>query len=453
MLTDRQIKGEIAACQTEKVISDGAGGRGTGSLVLKLRKSPTSGKVTASWFASWRTGGVLKKLALGRYPDVSLKAAREKFSQTVSPIIQERKNPQSVLRPTGMPTVEALFKARIEAMRRDNLKMADEVERVLLTAKIAQTVADALGRNTPACNVEPADVSAYLSRLYDRGSRGAAYHHRAYIAAAFSWAMKATNDYTTKDRHDWGIKVNPCDAIPVDTGAIEARDRALSAAELAMVWRAMVACEGVSLQVSGLIRLLITCGQRVRETLRATAADFDLEAGVWRLPAKTTKGGMPHQIPLPSQAIETVRELIEAHGGGTLFPRWRLEDRHEPILNSTVNRAITRLIREKGMEHFQIKDLRRTWKSRTADAGIDRFMRDLIQQHAQGGVGTMHYDRADYMPQMREAMDKWGNWLAATLKAEEERAPAAAEEAKKRSRRTAFLRGSGREARPRRVVG
>jgi len=67
------------------------------------------------------------------------------------------------------------------------------------------------------------------------------------------------------------------------------------------------------------------------------------------------------------------------------------------------------------MEHFQTRDLRRTWKSRAADAGVDRFTRDLIQQHAMGDTGSRHYDRADYLGQMAEAMTKWGAWLASAL--------------------------------------
>ena len=64
-----------------------------------------------------------------------------------------------------------------------------------------------------------------------------------------------------------------------------------------------------------------------------------------------------------------------------------------------------------GIKPFQPRDLRRTWKSRAGDAGIDRFTRDLIQQHAQTDTGSKHYDRYDYLPQMREAMNKWEIWL------------------------------------------
>ncbi|MNP22102.1 hypothetical protein D3C76_1147560 [compost metagenome] len=64
---------------------------------------------------------------------------------------------------------------------------------------------------------------------------------------------------------------------------------------------------------------------------------------------------------------------------------------------------------------FQPRDLRRTWKSRSHDAGIDRFTRDLIQQHAKSDTGSKHYDRAVYLPQMRAAMKLWDAYLIKVL--------------------------------------
>lgn len=83
--------------------------------------------------------------------------------------------------------------------------------------------------------------------------------------------------------------------------------------------------------------------------------------------------------------------------------------------HQAVNRALTRWLSSEVVTHFQTRDLRRTWKSRAADAGVDRFTRDLIQQHSMGDTGSRHYDRADYGRQMREAMDKWQDWLAAAI--------------------------------------
>lgn len=35
-----------------------------------------------------------------------------------------------------------------------------------------------------------------------------------------------------------------------------------------------------------------------------------------------------------------------------------------------------------------------------------------------GGSGTKHYDRAEYLPQKREAMKKWDRWMRAMLTGE-----------------------------------
>lgn len=50
-----------------------------------------------------------------------------------------------------------------------------------------------------------------------------------------------------------------------------------------------------------------------------------------------------------------------------------------------------------------------------ADAGLDRFTRDLIQQHAKTDTGSKHYDRADYLPLVTDAMKRWDAWLASIL--------------------------------------
>ena len=81
-----------------------------------------------------------------------------------------------------------------------------------------------------------------------------------------------------------------------------------------------------------------------------------------------------------------------------------------------MNQAIGRWIEdEKKVAHFTTRDLRRTWKSRAHDAGVDRFTRDLIQQHAKHDTGSTHYDWADYLPQMKEAMQRWNTWLTAAI--------------------------------------
>jgi len=119
-------------------------------------------------------------------------------------------------------------------------------------------------------------------------------------------------------------------------------------------------------------------------------------------------------VPLPACILPDLQLLISINGDGPLFPI-RTAGKTGLMPHQSVMQAIERWCERAGAQPFQTRDLRRTWKSRAADAGVDRFTRDLIQQHAKGDTGSKHYDKADYMPQMRGAMAKWSSWIADNL--------------------------------------
>jgi integrase len=360
-----------------------------------------------------------RKLTLARCtdltPDKARELARKEFAK-----VAEGQDPTADRKPVRSEpaqlraTVGLMFEAYIASMRAKGKVSADEVERVLLLA--ANNAADALGRDRAASEPTPMDVVNYVSTFFSAGHRGAADKARSYIASAYSWAMKSANDYTAKERQDWGVERNPASDVAKDAGAINTRDRNLSGPELRLLWEA-TGTAGFAAEIAACIRVLIGCGQRVQETLRIDGADIDLDAGLWKMPAHKTKGRKhQHIIPLPSQVVEVLRDLIAVHGDGPLFPA-RGGSQSALIDHRSVNQAISRWLDSDGVTvaHFQTRDLRRTWKSRTHDAGVERFTRDLIQQHAKSDTGSKNYDRADYLPQMKEAMGKWSTWLDAAL--------------------------------------
>lgn len=389
-----------------------------GALVLVVRRL-ANGRTSAQWYAKWKTGGQRRKRAIGRWPDMTLGEARQRHVTVVAPLLLEGKDPRLSSAVVGkLPTVERMFQGYIDHMRAKGRASADEVERSLLTAK-AYAAADQLGRNRLASSITDQDVVALVAGFYERGQRGAADKTRAYVSAAFGWARKATNDYTNPDRQDWGITQNPATDVPRDTAASKARDRNLSRDDLRALWSATrPKAPGFSVDVAACIRLLIACGQRVQETLRIDGADIDLDGGLWRMPAHKTKGGKrPHVIPLPRQAIDVLRELIVEHGDGPLFPA-RPGAKADLIDHRSIMQAIERWTARDDVDvkPFQSRDLRRSWKSRTTDAGIDRFTRDLYQQHAQNSdTGSKHYDFSNYLPMMRDAMAKWSEWIKTEL--------------------------------------
>lgn len=402
MLTERQIQAAMRAVTSETVLNDGAAGRGSGSLRLRIRagvKGPN-----ATWQAVWWNAGKQTSKALGRYPDMSLADARRKYETEVRDVLQAGRDQNAVVVQAEAPTVERMFQAYIQALKDKGAARWDESERLLLTGK--HNAADDLGHNAAASTVEPAAIADLLAKGIKRGARRTTDMQRTAMAAAFSWAMKSTHDYTQERRVDWGIKYNPVAAVPRDAGANKTRERNLSAEEIKHVW------SSAPDQTGDVLRLVIATGQRVIEVMRIAGADVDLKAALWTMPAAKTKGRKHvHMVPLTAQAVVILERLIAIHGDGYLFPA-REGAKGDIIGIPSVSRAASRM---DGIKAFQPRDLRRTWKSRAGDAGIDRFTRDLIQQHAQTDTGSKHYDRFDYLPQMREAMKKWSEWLAVAL--------------------------------------
>lgn len=359
-----------------------------------------------------------RKMTIARCSDMPPEKARELARKEFAKVA-EGKDPAADRKPTVaavVATVERMFEAYILSMRAKNRVSAGDVERALLLAK--NNIADSLGRHRAAADVTPMDVVNHVSKLFKAGSRGAADKHRSYISSAYAWAMKSANDYTSEHRQSWGVTRNPAADVAKDQGASSTRDRNLSSEEIKALWLAVdLENGGFSAEVAACIKLIICCGQRVQETLRIDGSEIDLKAALWKMPAHKTKGRKsPHTIPLPAQALPILQGLIEKHGDGPLFPKHGGQQ-GELIGHRSVNQAIGRWLDAEGaaMEHFQTRDLRRTWKSRAHDAGVDRFTRDLIQQHAKSDTGSKNYDRADYIPQMTEAMGKWSAWLTAAI--------------------------------------
>ena len=395
----------IKACTSETTLRDSTGERGSGSLMLVVRRYGHG--TTAMWTAMWQQDGKRSKKQLGRYPEMSLADARVAFNAQVRDVLAAGKNPNAmiVLAPSDRPTVGQLFTAYCDQMEADGKVSASEVRRSLDLAGVA------LGAAKLAGDIAPEDVSTYLAKIYAKGSKVAADRTRSYLSAAFNFGLHATHDYRQDRRRDWGIKINPVTAVKKDSGVRLPRERALTTAELSRVWHA-VGGPGFSLETRAAVRLLIATGQRVQEVLRIEAHEIDLAAMVWNMPAPKTKGKKkPHAVPLPAMVKPVLEELLSVHRRGWLLPG-RTGDIME---HQVVNKALGRWRKAAKAAPFQTRDIRRTWKSRAADAGIDRFTRDLIQQHAQGDTGSRHYDRADYAQQMREAMDKWSVWLSAAL--------------------------------------
>jgi integrase len=140
------------------------------------------------------------------------------------------------------------------------------------------------------------------------------------------------------------------------------RTRFLSEAELQ---RLMAALNAHRDQVAAnVIRLLIMTGCRRREVLRAEWPQFDLDRREWLKPAKNTKSGQPHRVPLSAPALALLSEMKERTTSNWLFPG---NTEGQPL--RTIHRPWQHIRKAAGLGDVRLHDLRHSFASALASKG------------------------------------------------------------------------------------
>jgi integrase len=241
-------------------------------------------------------------------------------------------------------------------------------------------------------------IAAQLNRLANTAGNVTANRARAVWSAFFNWSAR-----------EGLIDSNP--AAFTNRRAEASRERVLSDDELRTVWRALP--DG---DYGDIIRLLILTGQRREEIGALRWSEIDLERGIITLPAARTKNSREHIVPMSV----TVRAILEAR------PRFRGRDlvfgRGDGGF-SGYSKCKERLDEKTGITDWLVHDLRRTVATRMAGEplSIQPHIIEAVINHISGHKGGVHgiYNRATYLPEKRQALDRWADHLTAIVEGRE----------------------------------
>ena len=409
-LTDGAIRRAIKDVEMtgkQKALPDGEG-RGVGRLVLRLRPMPA--RVLAEWLAQqWRDGKRIKK-KLGDYPSMSLAQARDVFKRDYADAIQKGRSIK-IAGDTRPGTVADLFEAYVSSLKSAGKPSWKETEKGL------NKVADTLGRNRPALEIEPDEVTDVLRPIFARGAVAMADHVRSYIRAAYSWGMKSEHDYRNGSLRRFRLVYNPAAGIPTEPKKVGTRW--LDEDEFVALWR-WLECPDVPIHPPYLraVQLLMLTGQRVEEIARLHIDQWDPQERI--IDWSKTKNTTPHAIPVPSLAAELI-ESIKVDGHGWFFPSQK--DPSTPVSHGTLYSCMWRQRDRAVIPVVTNRDLRRTWKTLAGKAGVSKEIRDRIQNHALHDVSSKNYDRWNYMPEKRAGMARWDRFVRALLTRKRANAP------------------------------
>lgn len=167
------------------------------------------------------------------------------------------------------------------------------------------------------------------------------------------------------------------------------------------------------------LKLMLYTFVRTVELRKAEWEEFDLDAAEWRVPrermkmAKKMKAGESHIVPLPRQAVELLRELHTLSGGRKfLFPNLRTPD--TCMTATTINRALERM---GYLGKFSGHGFRSTASTLLHEMGWRSEVIERQLAHAERDKVKAAYNHAEYMPERREMMQAWADWVDG-LKAE-----------------------------------
>jgi len=401
-LTDGEIRRALKQVeQTGKQLSlvDGEG-HGTGRLVLVLKPMPT--RVTADWMAQqWRDQKRLKK-KLGSYPSMPLSKAREVFNRDFSDMIQKGRSIK-IAGDTRPGTVADLFEAYVAHLKASGKSSWKEAE------KGFNKIADTLGRNRPARDIEPDEITDLIRPIYERGKRSMADHVRSYIRSAYSWGLKSEHDYRSSSQRRFRLVYNPAAGIPTEPKNVGTRW--LDEEEFLRLYR-WLECPDTPVHppYTRAVRILMLTGQRVEEIARLHIDQWDAKERI--IDWSKTKNGKPHAIPVPEIAVELI-ESIKPNAHGWFFPS--ATDPTKPVSHGTLYSFMWRQREREVIPVVTNRDLRRTWKTLAGQAGLSKEIRDRLQNHTLQDVSSKSYDRWNYMPEKRAAMKNWNAFVQVML--------------------------------------
>ena len=395
MLTDTEVRKAKPADKTYRLYDrDG----------LYLEITAAGGKY---WRLKYRLAGKEKRAALGVYPAVTLAAAREAtliarehVASGADPIAARKAYKHAE---AGADPFEAVAREWHAKFSPD----WSETHGRKLLRRLELHVFPAIGTK-PIAQLASADVLALIRPPESRGDMEIAHGIRIILGQVCRNAVataRAANDPTPALRGAIKPMIVKHAATRTDPREVGALIRSIRDYNGGLVVRTALVLSALTFQRPGNVRMM-------------EWTELDLDSGMWAIPSakmKRTKEkketGVPHLVPLCSQAVDALRKIQPLTGHGRyVFPGERTRDR--PMSENTVTAALRSLgySREQMTAHG-FRAMARTLLDEVLEEPIHVIEAQLAHE-VRDALGTA-YNRTSHIEQRRKMMQRWADYLDA----------------------------------------
>ena len=358
----------------------------------------TSG--SKSWRFKYRLEGKEKLLVIGDYPAVTLAQARKSrdaakglLAQGIDPNESKQEEKRARLESNGQ-TFAKIGEAFLDKQRKEGKSKAT-LDKTEYHLKLANRD---FGRR-PITEITAPMILKTLRKVEAKGTYETAHRLRARIGSVFRYAVAsglAETDPTYALRDALIRPTRKHRAAITDPKA------------LGQLMREIDVFEGQTTTRIGL-QLLAILAQRPGEIRHAKWEEFDMEAGVWSIPAARMKMRRDHLVPLPRPALALLEELREITGEGAyLFPS--LRSWHRPMSENTLNAALRRM--GYSGEEMTAHGFRASFSTLANESGLwnpDAIERALA--HVEKNEVRRAYARGEHWDERVKLAEWWAGFL------------------------------------------
>lgn len=390
-----------AAIKSAKPREDGKHLKLTDGQGLSLWVMPTGAKY---WRLKYRINGKEKLLALGVYPEVSLKEARLKRDDARKQITNGedpaamRKMDKVIKLAAAANTFEAIA---LEWHERESHEWsAAHSERVLSAMKthIFPYIGD-----RPVHEIRPLELLEVLRKVESAGNIDTTKRLRQRCSAVFRLA----------------ILTGRCDSDPASplNDALKTQQstprKALMREDIPAFLEALEKYDG-NVQTKLMMKLMLLTFTRVGEMAMARWEEIDFDKALWiippehrKLPEKSKKNAPPHLVPLSHQAIVVLEHLHSITGGREhLFP-----NRNNPR-RSMSPETLRRALHSMGFKgKADVHGFRSTASTILNEQGFNPDAIERQLSHIESNKVRAVYNRAEYMDERRLMMKWWAEFI------------------------------------------
>jgi integrase len=347
----------------------------------------------------YRFAGKRKTLALGVYPDISLKEAREKH-EDLRRILAKDIDP-----------IE--YKKQVKAKQHSDTTNSFEAvarewflkNKPVWTEKHAQTIISRLENNifpwlggTAISSITAPMLLESLRRIEDRGAVETAHRVKQICGQIFRYAI-ATGRGERDPSADLKGALPP--TKPKHMATITSPDK------VGELMRSIYGYKG-NLITRCALKFAPLTFVRPGELRHAEWVEINIDEAVWRIPAEKMKMRSVHIVPLSKQAVAVLEEIKPLTGNGKyVFPSLRSGSR--PMSDNTILAALRRMgYAKEEMTGHGFRGMASTVLHEKGWA-TDCIERQLA--HAEGNSVKAAYNHAQHLPERTKMMQWWADYL------------------------------------------